>query len=64
MNIDDIVNVEMMDKKVNAIKTAMQISTKAQELMPMASSSGDEALIEDIAEISETAQRLCESFGC
>ena len=63
MNIDDIVNVEMMDKKVNAIRTAMQISTKAQELMPMAASSGDETLIEDVAEISDTAMKLLESFN-
>jgi len=63
VNIDDIVNVEMMDKKVNAIRTAMQISTKAQELMPMAASSGDETLIEDVAEISDTAMKLLESFN-
>lgn len=64
MRVDDIVNAEMMDKKVSALRTAMQISSKAQSLMPMATSTGDEALIEDVAEISETAQRLCESFGC
>ena len=63
MKIDDIVNTEMMEKKVDALRTAMQISTKAQELMPMAASSGDEALIEDIAEISDTAKKLCESFN-
>lgn len=63
MKIDDIVNTEMMDKKVSALRTAMQISSKAQSLMPMAASSGDEALIEDVVEISDMAQRLCESFG-
>lgn len=62
MKIDDLVNTEMMDKKVNALRAAMQISSKAESLMPMATSSGDEALIEDIVEISDTAKQLCESF--
>ncbi len=63
MNIDDILNMEMFDKRVDAIKTAMKISAKAQELQPMAAALGDETLIEDIAEISDMAQQLCESFS-
>jgi len=63
MKIDDILATEMFDKKINAIKTAMQLSAKAQTLAPLAESLGEEALIEDIAEISDMAKQLCESFS-
>ncbi|MBR1907401.1 hypothetical protein IJ818_00505 [bacterium] len=61
MKVDDILATEMFDKKINALKTAMQISAKAQTLAPIANSLGDENLIEDIAEISDIAKQLCES---